>query len=144
MLLTIASPFVGCTEASKSWVEVANQRFTVALAVDEPARQEGLMHRQSMPLDHGMLFVFSDEQPRAFWMKNTLIALDIIYADRHGRIVKVLRDVPPCRSASCPSYPSDAPAKFTLELNAGSSVRHGIEVGAILTLAPEIPRDGQP
>ena len=142
LALVFLPALAGCNERPVHWVEVEGQKFAVELAIDEPARQRGLMHRESLPEQQGMLFVFPDEQPRAFWMKNTLIPLDIIYADREGHVVHVLRDVPPCKSASCPSYPSRAPAKFTLELNAGESERSGIKTGSTLVLSPDIPRTG--
>lgn len=142
LAMTLLPTLAGCGENLEHWVEVEGQKYAVELAIDEPARQRGLMHRDSLPEQQGMLFVFADEQPRAFWMKNTLIALDIIYADKDGHVVQVLRDVPPCRSASCPSYPSRAPAKFTLELNAGESERSGIKTGSTLVLSPDIPRTG--
>jgi uncharacterized membrane protein (UPF0127 family) len=92
-------------------------RAEIADADDSRAR--GLMFRTSLPADEGMLFVFDTELPLSFWMKNTLIPLDMLYFDRNGRLVSIQRDVPPCRTAYCPSFPSEAPARYVLEMNAG-------------------------
>lgn len=95
-------------------------------------------------MDQGMLFVFPREQPLAFWMKNTLIPLDILYFDAQLRLVSVARNVPPCKSAVCPSYPSAGPGQYTLELNAGVAETLGVRRGDALILGPGIPRVGQP
>lgn len=134
----------GCTASPEHWVELKGERFAVEVALTEPARQQGLMHRERLPAQQGMLFVFEREQPLAFWMKNTLIPLDILYFDDKLRLVSVARAVPPCKSARCPSYPSAGPAIFTLELNAGEARRLGVRRGDVLVLGPGIPERGQP
>src|SRR3546814_3518781 len=63
-------------------VELRGQRIQVELATDDASRQRGLMMRTALAADHGMLFVFPHNDPQAFWMKNTLIPLDILYFDR--------------------------------------------------------------
>ncbi len=121
------------------WVELAGKRYRVELAVDDHARMRGLMFREHLDDDAGMLFVFEAEHPQAFWMKNTLIALDILYFDRHGKLVSVAADTPPCRTSYCPSYPSAGPARYVLELNAGHAARLGVLPGAKLRFGPGIP-----
>lgn len=104
--------------------------FHVELAVTQAERTEGLMHRASMPADSGMLFVFGAERPYEFWMKNTLIPLDIIWLDYSRRIIHIEADVPPCKADPCPSYAPGGNALYVLELNAGKAQELGITTGA--------------
>jgi uncharacterized membrane protein (UPF0127 family) len=87
-----------------------------------------------MPADEGMIFIFPDEAMRRFWMKNTRIPLDIMYFDKDLKMVSVSANTPPCRVSRCPSYPSAAPAKYVLELNAGVASELGVGPGDRLTL----------
>ncbi len=122
------------------WVELAGERYRVEVAADDESRARGLMFRDSMPAGQGMLFLHEREAHQAYWMKNTRIALDILYFDAERRLVTQQRDVPPCTLGdACPSYPSDAPALYVLELNAGQAARLGVENGAVLTFGPGIP-----
>lgn len=133
-----------CHAQPSTWVELRGRRFAVEVVDTEPLRQRGLMFRESLPADQGMLFVFAGEQPLAFWMKNTLIPLDILYFDANRRLVSVARNVPPCKSAVCPNYPSAGPGLYTLELNAGTAGELGVARGDELVFGPGIPLRGQP
>jgi uncharacterized membrane protein (UPF0127 family) len=115
-------------------VEIGGKRFTVEVADTQEKQALGLMFRDEMAEDHGMVFVFPNEAPRSFWMKNCRIALDIMYFDKDLKMVSASLNTPPCRTESCPSYPSKAPAQYVLELNAGMAERLGIGVGDQLTL----------
>ena len=115
-------------------VTIGGQRFLVEVAADDAARMRGLMFRDSLPADRGMLFVFEREQPLAFWMKNTRIALDILYFDDDLRLVSVAADTPPCTTPYCPAYPSAAPARYVLEINAGQARALGIAPGDTLQI----------
>ncbi|MEP7096482.1 MAG: DUF192 domain-containing protein, partial [Dokdonella sp.] len=75
------------------------------------------------------LFVFEDDIPRAFWMKNTKIALDMLYFDADRRLVSVQHNVPPCTADPCPAYSSGAPARYVLELNGGEAKKIGVTAG---------------
>ncbi len=101
---------------------IGDKTYQVELATTPQQWETGLMYRESMAKDSGMLFIFPDEQPRAFWMKNTLIPLDMIFIDEQDKIVKIHRDVPPCEADPCPSYTSP-PARYVLELSANQSLR---------------------
>jgi len=86
-----------------------------------------------MPADHGMIFVFSDEAPRGFWMKNTRIPLDILYIATDGKIVSLKT----MRPYDLSQIPSDGPAKYAIELNAGMIQKTGVKVGEILQIPAE-------
>jgi len=101
---------------------------TAELAVSDEERQRGLMFREKLQLDQGMLFVFEKESPYAFWMKNTLIPLDMLWIDKDRRIVHIWRNVPPCKEDPCPSYGPDRPGLYVLELAAGASDRFGLKL----------------
>jgi uncharacterized protein len=103
------------------------------LATTPETRTHGLMERPSLPADQGMLFIFEAVQPLSFWMFNTMIPLDIIFADAQRHITSIYAAVPPCRPPSrCPTYPSRGLAQFVLELNAGTAAKAGIDIGDIL------------
>ena len=128
-----------CASARTPWVEVGGERFQVEVADDDAERARGLMFRDAMADDHGMLFIHDRQEPQAYWMKNTRIPLDILYFDRDRRLVSQQRDVPPCSAGDrCPPYPSRAPAQYVLELNAGQAARLGLQDGALLTFGPGI------
>lgn len=129
----------GCASAGAPWVELGGKRYQVEIADDDDERARGLMFRDAMPANHGMLFLHEREQPLAYWMKNTKIALDILYFDDALTLVSQQRDVPPCTLGDrCPPYPSDAPARYVLELNAGQAAQLGLRDGAKLRLGPGI------
>lgn len=115
-------------------VVLKGQRFTVELAETQEKQALGLMFRDSLPEDHGMLFIFPSEGLRRFWMKNTRIALDIMYFDADLKLVSVAEHVQPCRTQQCPSYPSAGPARYVLELNAGKAAELGVRPGDALEL----------
>jgi uncharacterized membrane protein (UPF0127 family) len=117
-------------------ISIGNGTHSVTLYVEIAAtaqeQTKGLMYRTSLPEDQGMLFVFEPEQEVSFWMKNTLIPLDMIFIDGSGRVTRVMEDVPPCQSGPCPTYPSGGRVKYVLEANAGWASRHSVTVGTIL------------
>lgn len=132
----------GCASGGP-WVEVGGERFRVEIADDDAERARGLMFRDRLEDGTGMLFIHEAEQPQAYWMKNTRIPLDILYFDSGLRLVSQQRDVPPCTAGDrCPPYPSAAPARFVLELNAGEAARLQLRDGAQLQVGPgiDIPR----
>jgi uncharacterized membrane protein (UPF0127 family) len=120
--------------ASGPHVELKGQRFSVEIAETDATREHGLMDRTEMAADHGMLFVFQDDIPRAFWMKNTKIPLDMLFFDADRRLVSVQHNVPPCEADPCPAYSSGAPARYVLELNAGQARKLGVSPGDELTI----------
>ncbi len=117
-------------------VTVGPATFQVEIAQTPADRQQGLMFRRDLPLDQGMLFV-QPLGPAAFWMKNTVIPLDLLYFDADGRLLQIVAAAPPCTTPDCPIYPSDAAAtvRYILEINAGEAARRGIHPGDRLRLS---------
>ena len=111
-------------------IEVGSKTYQLEMAVEDKTRETGLMYRDSMPSDHGMIFAFPDEDIRTFWMRNTHIALDIVYADEKGQVVAVK----PMRPLDLSSVSSDKPAKFAIELNRGQAEANGVKVGDVLKI----------
>jgi uncharacterized membrane protein (UPF0127 family) len=128
LAITVVLLLSGCPN-DRPWVEVKGERFHVAIAADDESRSRGLMFVDELPRDEGMLFIFRQMAPRAFWMKNTRIPLDIIYLDSNLKVVSIIKNAKPCKTPRCPSYPSQRPAQYVLELNAGMSDQLGLVVG---------------
>lgn len=146
-LLLIAAiwPLAACSSNAEPWVEVGGQRFQVEVADDAAERERGLMFRDYLAADAGMLFVHAREEPLAYWMKNTRIPLDILYFDAERRFVSMQVGVPPCSAGdACPNYPSAGPAKYVLELNAGRAAALGLQAGDPILFGPGIPTTGRP
>jgi uncharacterized protein len=101
----------------------------VEIAADNELRAQGLMYRDQLRPGAGMLFFFPEEEEHGFWMKNTLIPLDMIWIDSNRRIVHIKHDVPPCRVPLCPSYSPGVPSLYVLEVAAGVAKQQGLEVG---------------
>ena len=129
----------------KDTIDVGGHSIKVEVAATPDLRARGLMYRDSLPADRGMLFIYPDEAPRGFWMKNTRIPLDILYFDEDLKLVSVSRNVPTCSLGDrCPNYPSRAPAFYVLELNAGVAAEIGVAKGDELKLGPGITERGAP
>ena len=103
----------------------------LALTPEETAN--GLMFRPSLPENRGMIFIFDQARRPAFWMKNTLIPLDLVFLDGGGTVVDLIADVPPCAADPCPNYPPSQPALAVLEIGAGVAAKHGLEIGSTIT-----------
>jgi uncharacterized membrane protein (UPF0127 family) len=123
-------------------VTLHGHRFSVEIAATPAQRAHGLMDRTSMPADHGMLFVFPQAQPLTFWMKDTLIPLDMLFFDEAHRLVTLQANVPPCKADPCPVYASTAPARYVLELNAGAAAKLDLHTGDVITFS-DVPSGTQ-
>jgi len=110
----------------EAWVIFGTDTVRVELARTAAEREQGLMYRETMVEGRGMLFVFPDSQIRSFWMRNTLIPLDIAYMDESLRIVDIQAMEPQTEDP----HPSARPAMFALEVPLGWFGKVGIEVGA--------------
>ncbi len=131
-----ATPAVAPSGLRTVQMQIGGQSFTLEVAANEADRARGLMERQSMPADAGMLFVFDRERYLSFWMKNTLIPLDILYLDDAGRIVTIAQMKPLDETG----VPTRAPARYAVELNAGTARRLGVRVGDVLRIPPDARR----
>jgi uncharacterized membrane protein (UPF0127 family) len=138
LLALCCSACVSSNEGAPIAVSLHGRRFTTELSTHEAAREHGLMMRTSLAQEHGMLFVFPDTAPRGFWMKNTLIPLDILYFDAGRKLVSAQQDVPPCKADPCPIYPSTGPARYVLELSAGTARRIGVRDGDTLAIEGDV------
>jgi len=103
--------------------------FIVELAKTTQERTQGLMFREKLDLNKGMLFVFENEGEYSFWMKNTLINLDIIWINKDKEVVFISKNVQPCNSNSCLIFNPDKKAQYILELNGGVTDKIGLNVG---------------
>lgn len=139
--LLAAMPGASLAACSDETVELrgpgGQQRFAVEVADDNAERARGLMFRERMPMSSGMLFVYEEPRAASFWMKNTLIPLDMIFADARGVVTRV----------HSMAIPGDETAidggdgvQFTLEINGGLAERMGIVPGAELR-HPAIAQD---
>jgi hypothetical protein len=111
---------------------IGSATVSVEIADDPAEREHGLMKRDTLGADQGMLFVYPDERPRNFWMKDTSLPLSIAYLDAQGRIVRIA-DMTPFDTSTVPSV---RPAMYALEVNQGWFTRHGVQVGASVKGVP--------
>ncbi len=133
-LITLIALSYGNT-FSKKTITVKDKNITVEVADTDSLRQQGLMYRKSLAKDEGMLFIFSDEQPLSFWMKNTFIHLTIAYFNKN-KILIDLKDMPPFgkKQGDPPTYRSARPAMYALEMNVGWFKTNKIGLGSKLSL----------
>jgi len=108
--------------------------FMVEVADTPALRQKGLMFREKLDSNRGMLFVFDEPGEHRFWMKNTLIPLDIIWIDAEGEVVFIHHNTPLCKADPCQSYGPPVKAKYVLELGSGVATRSGISQGSRLRI----------
>lgn len=129
-------PVHGATDQELISIRTPSGLTIQAEIADTPRkRAHGLMYREYLKKDHGMLFFFSEPQAWTFWMKNTKIALDLIWLDEKKRVTHIERNVPICTKSddSCPQYrPNSADAVYVLEIAGGTADGYKIEKGAKL------------
>lgn len=115
--------------SGKNYVCVKNNCYLVELAQTPVHRQKGLMNRSQLGEGRGMLFIFPESGNYSFWMKNTLIPLDIIWIDGSRHIVSIAENASPCRADFCPPLDPKASARYVLEVNAGQMSAIGAKIG---------------
>jgi uncharacterized protein len=109
--------------------------FFVEIAKTPAVQEKGLMFRESLPQDQGMLFVFMQEGIYNFWMKNTLIPLDMIWINENREVIFIKNDAQPCTENFCSEIVPDGAAKYVLEINAGKAKELGIFVGQKISIS---------
>jgi uncharacterized membrane protein (UPF0127 family) len=114
-------------------MQIGEKQFNLEIANTQGKRQTGLMRRDSMPADHGMIFVFRNEDLHSFYMKNTRIPLDIIFVDAGGTI----RSIQQMKPYALKSVGPPVPVKYAIELNEGAAAKAGAKVGDRLTIPKE-------
>lgn len=102
------------------------KKIDVEIAETDETRQRGLMFRESMKEDQGMLFIFPVDEPQGFYMRNTIIPLDIIFIDSKKKIVKIHKNTTPFSEKTLPSM---KPAIYVVEVNAGFTDKFGVKEG---------------
>lgn len=126
LLLGFAQPVIPTCNAP------SGATITLELALTDEERALGLMFRDVVPPDTGMLFIFPQDGIWPFWMKDTLVSLDLIWLDASGTVVEIRPAAPPCKLDPCPSFTPVAQARAVLEMVAGSVATHGIKPGVTL------------
>lgn len=133
LIFLLGALFVSPSQAKeivfeKKTLLIAGKKLVVEIADTEEKAAKGLMYRRSMPEGTGMLFVFPDERPRTFWMKNTFIPLDIGYFNRNKELIDIQQMEPVVSEmqTNVPTYPSKGPAQFALEVPKGWFLKHKV------------------
>ena len=103
--------------------------ISLELALTPEEIGQGLMFRPSLPDDRGMLFLFEVERVPSFWMKNTMIPLDLIFLGGDGTVVEIIDNAQPCVAEPCPHYIPATPSRAVLEVAAGVAGQHGLVAG---------------
>jgi uncharacterized membrane protein (UPF0127 family) len=106
--------------------------YKVEVARTPEEQVQGLMFRESLPEKSGMLFLFADGAPHTFWMKNTMIPLDMIWMDDRGRVLFISAETPPCKADPCPNYGPEVPAASVLEIAGGLAAKEKVTVGSTI------------
>jgi uncharacterized protein len=127
----------GCISIPANQVCIKGTCFSVSIADTQQERETGLMGVESLGDGEGMLFVFDGEDSYMFWMKDTLIPLDMLWIDKGGHVVYIQKDAQPCTADPCAVYgpPAGSPgALYVLEVSGGTSERLDIAAGDEVTL----------
>ena len=145
MSLVLMLTLVGCEEQQQGTTQpsalptvpmkIGSRNFELEVARTSQEQERGLMKRDSMPQNHGMIFVFPDERVLEFWMKDTRFALDILFVDGKGKVVSMFQMKP----YDLATTSSEKPAQYAIELNVGVARDTGVKVGDVL----DIPTDAR-
>ena len=138
LMLTALSISSGACAQSLPTMELTAgmYRIEAEVAATEPSRELGLMHRKTMPPQHGMLFVFAAPGRQCMWMRNTLLPLAVAFIDEQGRIINVEEMAPQTDDNHCAARP----AKFALEMNGGWFKTRGFGAGSAIAGIERAPR----
>ena len=106
-----------------------NECFKVEIADTKQKREIGLMNKENLAMSNGMLFIFEKEGIYKFWMKNTLIPLDIVWIDKNNEIIFIKENAKPCKVEQCELFGPNEKAKYVLEINGRLAEEIGLKVG---------------
>lgn len=126
---------VAAAELPRAELTAGFHRVEAEVAANQADRSQGLMHRRSMPQNHGMIFVFPVSAVHCFWMRNTPLPLSIAFLDEKGVIIDIDEMAPETDTSHCPSRP----ARFALEMNAGWFKAKGLKPGAAIGGIERLP-----
>lgn len=135
LLLTLAAARPAASETAIAALQAANQRIFAELAVSDAERRRGLMHREALPANHGMLFVYSQPGYYCMWMKDTFIPLSVGFLDEAGEIINIARMQPRSLERHC----ALKPASFALEMEGAWFDRHGLAPGMTIEGLERLP-----
>ncbi|MPV86837.1 DUF192 domain-containing protein [Ostreibacterium oceani] len=117
-------------ENYNSLLYLGEHQFELEIANTSQTMQKGMMHRPSMQANQAMIFVFPAPRQVSFWMKNTLIPLDMLFFDTNGVLKEIKHNVPPCRQAQCPTYPSATnDIQYVVEIKGGEAKKRNLQIG---------------
>ena len=137
VILVITAAFIGYLKPEQVvYIKTSDAVYDVrAQVVTTPKRQaRGLMWRENLPEDRGMLFIYEKERPLKFWMKNMKISLDMLFIDSDHRIMHIEHNVPPCEEdTQCATYGPEEKVRYVLELKSGFTKKFDVAVGDEVT-----------
>jgi len=128
LLIIVISLFLISCNNTEPQVCISGTCVNVEIADNQNERNFGLMFREELDEDRGMIFVYEESDTYTFWMKNTLIPLDMIWINEDNVIVHIA-EAEPCKADPCPTYGPEEPAKYILEVNQGFSQEQDINIG---------------
>ena len=131
-LVLLTAAVCGCLSAPEERIKrvcFKEKCYDVELAQTEEQRSRGLMYRELLDADKGMLFIYKEDGTYSFWMKNTLIPLDIIWLESDGTVAHIVENAQPCPEEYCPSINPNRKARYVLEINGGEAKRLGVREG---------------
>lgn len=129
--LVLASPNCADSTTTVTFTDISgpSRTITVEKAVTSTEKAKGLMYRDSLKENHGMLFFFSTDSNLSFWMKNVTFSIDILFLDSDFVIGKIHHNAPPCVNDPCPLYSSGFKARYALEVIGGFCEKYGVTEG---------------
>lgn len=122
-------------------LKLEQTEITLAIADTPELQKQGFMNTQKIPAKQGMIFIYTEEKPRSFWMKNTYAPLDIIFLNQNLEIINISHNTSPCidsdpTQTNCPSYKSTSPAKYIIELPSPQAKELNLETNQQLIIQP--------
>jgi uncharacterized membrane protein (UPF0127 family) len=140
LLVSMIMILAGCSSLSASIIGASESKvifendsgthvYGVSVADTYDERKMGLMYEENLDENRGMIFVFVKKDKFNFWMKNTLIPLDMIFIDEDMKVVDFIENAEPCKVKNCPHYTSKTEALYVLELNGGQANKIDLEIG---------------